>query len=971
MAGKVLPPRTMSCTHCLPVALLLASATAVAAPPTLEDRFSPRSYVSAEQRFLVDAALDHLAMRAAPERTPAEIALIVEEAAAKVAVGDVVWPRVSASVLARPHGLFVVRFAEELPRSLLVSLARVVAEDPSVSHVYPGLRRASGRAFTDERLVVTAAPGRIDDVSAKVTDAVGGRVLRRSLVPDTVVIEVGAPYAYDAVEASAALASVGVVGLVSAEPELYREYALTAVDFDDPMLAQQWHLTRSAGDVVPGSGQIFAPAAWELTVGDPSVVVAVFDSGTDVDHEDLAANVVGGFDAVTGDDDPRPECSWSQDGRDYAPSCPDDKPFRESHGTSVSGTIAAVGNNTTGVVGVCPGCSLFPVRLLGDGMGSGLTTAEAFVRAVDEGADIINNSWGPGASIYFPLSEAERDAFEYARTVGRGGLGTVIIFAAGNDTSDVALDSYASWHENIAVAASTNLDDFALYSNYGRQIDVAAPSHGGVFEEDDYGIVTTDLSGEEGYAEGEYNTGFGGTSAASPVTAGVAGLVLSANPNLTSAQVRLLLTSTADKILADKIDWEQAIGQDLGELFAYDDQGHSIGFGFGRVNAGAAVLAASTSSLLGGACDAPGCALCDAASNRCLTSCTEQSECPDGSTCRDGACQLPRPSYTAIGEPCSASCAGCVPALDSQFEATEVCTDVCESDDTCPTGFDCRVPQAGGPALCMPGSRNAGEPAGIFNCISDMVGVGVIVESEQQDRMCGDVCFFDESCAYGFHCGAANCECSAGSNRGCWEYTCDEASPGSNGNFPAAVCFPDPGFGASCSADIDCPQGDYCKGGACVLDDRAGCAVCGGCASSADCGLGGYCTGLRDSDVGTCTKLCVTNDDCPGNSECLDWDGGRGTMRVCGSDVPATGDAYCAEGWTCEVACRDDVPCEEGKVCADGACVVDVHHGADAGPDGGSPGVVTGGGCAQSDASSSAWLGFLLVGLLALARRRR
>src|SRR5690606_2180390 len=126
-------------------------------------------------------------------------------------------PRVSEAVLARPHGLFVVRFAEDLPRSTLATLAHAVSHHPAVARVYPGLRRASGRAFSDERLVVTAAAGRSDEVAAKVAELVGGRVLRRFLVPHPVVVAVGAPFAYDAVEASAALHElIGLDGLVSA-----------------------------------------------------------------------------------------------------------------------------------------------------------------------------------------------------------------------------------------------------------------------------------------------------------------------------------------------------------------------------------------------------------------------------------------------------------------------------------------------------------------------------------------------------------------------------------------------------------------------------------------------------------------------------------------------------------------------------------------------------------------------------------
>src|SRR5690606_2375641 len=107
--------------------------------------------------------------------------------------------------------------------------------------------------------------------------------------------------------------------------------------------------------------------------------------------------------------------------------------------------------------------------------------------------------------------------------------------------------------------------------------------------QDDYGIMCTDVPGDEGYDDGDYNPGFGGTSAASPVTAGVVGLVLSANPNLTGEQVRLVLTRTAAKIRADKIPWVEVAGQDIEALFEYDEAGQSLGFGYGRVDADAAV----------------------------------------------------------------------------------------------------------------------------------------------------------------------------------------------------------------------------------------------------------------------------------------------------------------------------------------------------------------------------------------------
>jgi subtilisin family serine protease len=947
-------------------ALSLALATQGA--PTLEERFERRAYQSGGKAVVVEVATDHLALRANPGTDPALLALAAEDAAAKVAPPGA-WPKVSGAVLARPHGLFLVRFAEALPRELLVSLAAALEGHPAVARVYPGLARATGRAFSDERLVVTASPGRLDEVLQKALAQTGGELLRVSSVPHTALLAVGPRYAYDAVEASRAL--VGIAGLVSAEPELYREYALKQALLDDPRLAEQWHLSRGEGDAVPGVGQVFAPGAWAVTQGDPAVVVAVFDSGTEIGHGDLASNVVGGFDAVDGDDDPSPECSWSQDGRTYAPTCPDDRPFRESHGTAVSGVIAARGGNGVGVAGVCPQCSLMPVRLLGSSMvGSSLSTAEAFVRAVDEGAWIINNSWGPGTSIYFPLSQAVKDAFEHARTTGRGGKGTVILFAAGNDTSDVAKDAYAAWHTTVAVSASTNLDDFALYSNWGLEIDVAAPSRGGSVTADAFGIVTTDVSGGEGYDEGDYTSGFGGTSAASPVVAGVAGLVLSANPSLTAEQVRLVLTSSADKIRADKLDWMQLIGQDLEVLFDYDERGHSRGFGFGRVNATAAVLAAASASLLGASCDAADCNVCDTDLDRCLSRCEEQADCPDGTTCRGGLCRLPRPHPLAIGQPCRADCPSCVPAADTEFEVHLLCTDVCEADTVCPAGFACRRPEAGGPKVCMPGAANAGEPEGYFNCRTSL-GVAIVVATETE-RFCSDACFAEGGCPFGFSCAPARCACERQTQWGCMLYRCEEAANPNLVNFPAPLCFPNEGFGLGCAEDLDCPTGDYCKAGACVLDDRAGCSICESCDWHDECGPLGYCAGLR-SGAGYCTKVCAKAEDCPGDSVCkqISLGNNRGEIGFC-SAPGALDEEICAgaEAWGCAVACRDDVPCDAGLVCDGGACVTAPPPPPSKEDDEDVPPVGASCGCgAASAADVGGLLGLLLLGALARARR--
>ncbi|MEW5850389.1 MAG: S8 family serine peptidase, partial [Myxococcota bacterium] len=897
----------------IPVASLLLANQLAASPA---ERFAPQAYYTGARRVPVSIARDVIAIRADAKRSPAELAVVVEDAARKVAPGGEVVV-VEARRL-RTHGLFAVELGLPVSPELLVALARELEATDEV-RVHPALSRASGRVFTDEHLVITAAPGHLDRVLRETMVKTGGTLVRRSNVPNTALVRVGAPMDFDAVHASRALQ--GMAGLISAEPDLYRELELRAT-VNDPLHANQWHLARPAtGDTVPGTGQIFAHEAWEISKGNPDVVVAVFDSGIDVDHEDLVENMLPGFDPSAGDENPRPECAASADGRDVAVGCTDLEPYFESHGTSVSGVVAARGDNNIGLSGVCPNCSIMPVRLLGDQVGSGLSTAESFERAVDDGAWVINNSWGPARSRYFPLSQAERDAFDHARTAGRNGLGTVIVFAAGNSTANVASDPYASHPFSIAVAASTNLDDWAIYSNYGREIDVAAPSLGGLVEEDNHGLWTTDVTGENGYSNNGYNPGFSGTSAASPVVAGLAGLILSVNPNLTAEQVRLVLTRSADKIRADKINWLQVIGQDIETLFEYDENGHSIGFGYGRVNAPEALRLAEDPGLFGAECTAPGCPACSP-EGRCLVSCQTQADCVAGTICDNGACALPRVDPTTIGAPCSAECDYCTTTLDTELSPSDICTTTCAIDDDCPVGFDCRIIDEEGHGVCAVGGRHTGERDHIFNCRSDIVRGALVVINDIGDPLCTDMCFNDDpgACPYGFHCGPARCECSDPNVDACRHFTCLETTE-ANATWMTPLCFADEGFGVTCNHDVDCPPGDYCNAeGRCHVDDRQGCSICNDCDSDADCGLGEVCYFTRFNGPRFCSRGCARDSDCPGDSICVETERRGRVVYICASPF-GNSTTLCDSDYECTVSCRDDVPCPTGEVCENATCV--------------------------------------------------
>lgn len=296
---------------------------------------------------------------------------------------------------------------------------------------------------------------------------------------------------------------------------------------------EQWHI-----------GRAMIADAWSITRGSEDIVVCIVDSGIDTEHEAFtgAWKLVPGYDFQ--DDDPFPD------------------PATSSHGTSCAGVaVASWGRGK--VVGVAPYCRLMPVRR--GSCSDHVRMAEAFIWVTDQGADVISCSFGYDNRPWV-LPDVVRAALERAATRGRAGRGCVIVWAAGNGNEPVSSDEWASCPHVIAVAACTDADVRASYSDYGPEVAICAPSNGGR-----KGITTTVNRG--------YTTQFGGTSAAAPIVAGVAALVLSVAPGLSAREVRELLCRTADRI-------DPSNGH-------YDGAGHSAWYGFGRVNAARALRALS------------------------------------------------------------------------------------------------------------------------------------------------------------------------------------------------------------------------------------------------------------------------------------------------------------------------------------------------------------------------------------------
>ncbi|MEM9456603.1 MAG: S8 family serine peptidase [Myxococcota bacterium] len=391
--------------------------------------------------------------------------------------------------------------------------------------------------------------------------------------------------------------------VVSAEPNLLRDLTPWLPDraIPDPLALRQWHLhvSDTAHPLLAERAGIDAHGAWAITMGRRDVVVAVADDGFDLTHPDLR-----GPGKIAG------TLNLSARGHGIAVDSNVTPRAGDYHGTPCAGVAVAEANGE-GTVGVAPGCALlavrFPLRF---------TDFQLMMmfRMISTRADVVSCSWGFGPTDR-PMNLAlQEEIAQLSRTGGRRQRGLLFCVAAGNNNCPVrdldnthtykffdhegklrsysrSIDRWIAAHEDVVtVAATTSLKKRAGYSSWGRSINVCAPSSNG----DDLrrvntrglGITTIDNEGLDtpGLSpDSHYTHGFGGTSSATPTVAGVAALVLSANPTLSALEVRDILERTADKDLS--LVSETPINS-TGE---FDDNGFSQWFGFGKVNARRAV----------------------------------------------------------------------------------------------------------------------------------------------------------------------------------------------------------------------------------------------------------------------------------------------------------------------------------------------------------------------------------------------
>jgi thermitase len=309
-------------------------------------------------------------------------------------------------------------------------------------------------------------------------------------------------------------------------------YLGRAGDFvpNDTWFGWQWHLNN------PWSGaDIDAVEGWQISRGSASTVVAVLDSGIDSDHPEFAGRILPGFDFVNDDDDPETNLA---------------------HGSEVTGLLAANADNSFAVAGVDHAAGILPVKVVSDdGYGTVFDLAEGLIFAADSGADVISMS----LINFSPDSAVLNDALQYARDAG-----AILVACAGNGgIGDADQSSPGASPLTISVGATDSDDRRAPYSGTGSALDVVAPGS----------AVATVSHGFHGDAIGLLS----GCSAATPIVAGIASLLLAVDDSLGHDEVRDILIQSADDQVGSPDE---------------DTPGRDDFFGYGRVNLNGALTLA-------------------------------------------------------------------------------------------------------------------------------------------------------------------------------------------------------------------------------------------------------------------------------------------------------------------------------------------------------------------------------------------
>ena len=336
----------------------------------------------------------------------------------------------------------------------------------------------------------------------------------------------------------------------------------------------QWYLDNYGQKSGTSGIDINPQSAWDNYDGN-GIYIGIIDDGLDYNNPDLSPNFVSSYSYDYCDDD-----------ADVMPSDSDDDGEVDWHGTAVAGIVSAKGNNSVGISGISYNSELVGIRLIADTCNSEFSLDESEALALThrlEDIDIYVNSWGPnddgrtlGHAGPLAISGLEQGVSE-----GRDGLGSVYVWAAGNghqngDNSNK--DAYANSRFTVAVGSVNWKGERTEFSESGSNVMLVAPSHNSSNWVDP-AVYSTDISGTEGHNDTDYLGDMGGTSASAPMVAGVIGLMLEAEPDLTWRDIQHILVRTSQKIDHSADGWFKT----------YEGRDFNHNYGYGLVDASAAV----------------------------------------------------------------------------------------------------------------------------------------------------------------------------------------------------------------------------------------------------------------------------------------------------------------------------------------------------------------------------------------------
>jgi Subtilase family len=546
-------------------------------------------YIANGEEFVIEIALDRIGVLAFEEVNTEQIQEVARSLDLRI-------------IQEYQGGFYVLGLDALRDRAELFKFARMVKSDNPDIIAQAGLIAVPPNSetpvmLTDEFIVGLSSSVSRDEIEAFNKENDVANVTENPYVDNQLLLSVTEASALDGLQMANRYRQSEFVEY--AYPNFINVFFDTETNLNDTLIGNQWHLRNTGQSGGTTDADSDASWAWDITTGTAGTVISVLENGGfDLTHPDLTPNFwVNNDPAGGGDNDGNGRIDdingWDFVGCTMAPgtSCGDNDPSpasatTEDHGTSVAGVAGARGNNALGVSGSCPNCSLMFLR-------TGYTASDfakslAFGYAQNEGSRIITNSWSGGGAL--PNTTT-------AITTATG-AGVIVLFAGGNTNTNVCADPIVSLADVIAVSSSTNLDRKAGGSAFGNCVDILAPSYH--YDTSTLGIVTTDRTGNNGYnntnppcpatitenADQNYTNCFSGTSSATPLTAGVVGLMLSVNPSLTRQQVQRLLQDTADKIEPGTASYSENIG------FS-NPAGGTATHNWGRLNAFEAVRVAA------------------------------------------------------------------------------------------------------------------------------------------------------------------------------------------------------------------------------------------------------------------------------------------------------------------------------------------------------------------------------------------